>query len=94
MNLREDKGFSYGAQSSFAFRQGPGPFTASASVETAVTKVLTSVNMPTRDDVTRLAERLTNIELRLDNLEVKLDEARPASRPAAGHALNFSFLWR
>jgi hypothetical protein len=61
-----------------------GPFRK--AIETAVTKVLTSVNMPTRDDVTRLAERLTNIELRLDNLEVKLDEARNSSRPASGHA--------
>jgi hypothetical protein len=54
-------------------------------IEAAVTKALTSFNMPTREDVTRLAERLTNIELRLDNLEVKLDDARAASRPAAAH---------
>jgi len=38
LNLREDKGYTYGARSSFAFRQGPGPFTAGASVETSVTK--------------------------------------------------------
>jgi zinc protease len=38
LNLREDKGYSYGAQSRFAFRQGPGPFEASAKVETAMTK--------------------------------------------------------
>jgi hypothetical protein len=55
------------------------------AMEAAVTQALTSLNMPTREDVTRLAERLTNIELRLDNLEVKLDETRAASRPAAGH---------
>jgi hypothetical protein len=54
-------------------------------IETSMTRVLTSLNMPTRDDVTRLAERLTNIELRLDNLEVKLEEARGPSRPASGH---------
>ena len=28
LNLREDKGYTYGARSSFAFRQGPGPFEA------------------------------------------------------------------
>ncbi|MFN6962491.1 MAG: M16 family metallopeptidase [Pyrinomonadaceae bacterium] len=38
MNLREDKGYTYGAYSNFSFRRGAGPFTASAGVQTAVTK--------------------------------------------------------
>ena len=38
MNLREDKGYSYGAESSFSFLRGPGPFEAVATVQTAVTK--------------------------------------------------------
>ncbi len=38
MNLREDKGYTYGARTGFSFRRGPGPFTASADVQTAVTK--------------------------------------------------------
>ena len=38
MNLREKKGYTYGARSSFAFRQGPGPFEAGAPVKTEVTK--------------------------------------------------------
>jgi zinc protease len=38
LNLREDNGYSYGARSSFSFREGPGPFEASARVQTAVTK--------------------------------------------------------
>jgi zinc protease len=38
MNLREDKGYSYGAESSFSFLKGPGPFEAGAVVQTAVTK--------------------------------------------------------
>jgi zinc protease len=38
LNLREDKGYTYGARSRFDFRQGPGPFEASTSVQTAVTK--------------------------------------------------------
>lgn len=37
MNLREDKGFTYGARSGFDHRMGAGPFTAAAAVETAVT---------------------------------------------------------
>lgn len=38
MNLREDKGYTYGARTSWSFRRGPGPFAASADVQTAVTK--------------------------------------------------------
>jgi zinc protease len=38
MNLRETKGYTYGASSFFAFRRGAGPFTAAANVQTAVTK--------------------------------------------------------
>ncbi len=37
-NLRENKGYTYGAGSGFAFRRGAGPFSASADVQTAVTK--------------------------------------------------------
>jgi zinc protease len=33
LNLREDKGYTYGAGSSFGFRRGAGPFVASAPVE-------------------------------------------------------------
>jgi hypothetical protein len=53
------------------------------AIEASMTQALTGLNMPTRDDVTRLAERLTNIEVRLDDLEVKLDEVRRSARPAA-----------
>ncbi len=37
MNLREDKGWTYGARSAFSFRRGPGPFIARTAVETPVT---------------------------------------------------------
>lgn len=37
MNLRETKGYSYGAGSSFTYRVVPGPFAASSSVRTNVT---------------------------------------------------------
>ena len=52
------------------------------AIETTMTQALTQLNMPTRSDVTSLAERLTNIEMRLDDLEAKLDE-RPRSAPKA-----------
>jgi len=38
LNLREAKGYTYGARSSFAFNQGPGPFEAGAPVKTEDTK--------------------------------------------------------
>lgn len=38
MNLREDKGYTYGARSGFTFRKGPGPFSAGGDIQTAVTK--------------------------------------------------------
>jgi zinc protease len=38
MNLREDKGYTYGARTGYNFRRGAGPFSASADVQTAVTK--------------------------------------------------------
>ena len=59
------------------------------ALETAMTQVLTNLNMPTRADVISLAERLTNIEMRLDDLEAKLDEslrAPPQGRRPEGQA--------
>jgi zinc protease len=38
MNLREDKGYTYGAGSGFQFRRGAGPFRAGGDMQTAVTK--------------------------------------------------------
>jgi zinc protease len=37
LNLREDKGFTYGARTAFEFRRRPGPFVLQAGVETAAT---------------------------------------------------------
>jgi zinc protease len=38
LNLRENKGYTYGARTGFDYRLGAGPFSASAGVQTAVTK--------------------------------------------------------
>ena len=38
MNLREDKGYTYGANSGFVYRRGAGPFRAGGNIQTAVTK--------------------------------------------------------
>jgi predicted Zn-dependent peptidase len=37
MNLREEKGFTYGARTSFDFRRGPGPFVLQVGVQTSAT---------------------------------------------------------
>lgn len=37
LNLREEKGYTYGARTGFSARKGVGPFLASTSVQTAVT---------------------------------------------------------
>jgi predicted Zn-dependent peptidase len=38
MNLREDKGYTYGAYSRFVVRRGAGPFSASGEIQTVSTK--------------------------------------------------------
>nr|MBA2734831.1 insulinase family protein [Acidobacteriota bacterium] len=38
MNLREEKGYTYGARTSFDYRRSAGPFAATAGVQTSVTK--------------------------------------------------------
>jgi len=55
-----------------------GPFRK--AMEDGMAQTLAQLNFPTRDDVTRIAERLTNIEMRLDDLDAKLDEAIRPSR--------------
>jgi len=37
LNLREDKGFTYGARTAFEFRRRPGPFVLQVSVQTSAT---------------------------------------------------------
>lgn len=43
-------------------------------IETTMTQTLAQFNMPSRADVTGIAERLTNIETRLDDLDARLDD--------------------
>jgi zinc protease len=62
MNLREDKGYTYGASAGFDMRRGRGPFTARAAVNTEVT-------IPALDEFRRELDRIrqepvTEAELR------------------------------
>ena len=38
MNLREDKGYTYGARTNWSFRRGAGPFSAGGDIQTIYTK--------------------------------------------------------
>lgn len=44
------------------------------AMENAMAQSLASLSLPSRDEVARLAERMTNIEMRLDDLDAKCDE--------------------
>jgi len=51
------------------------------AMENAMRQSLANLKLAGRDDITSLAERLTNIEMRLDDMDAKLDEAlRPAEK--------------
>ncbi len=59
-NLREQHGYTYGAGSSFDMRLAPGPFTASSSVQTAVTdKAMTEFF----NELNRILEKVSDQEL-------------------------------
>jgi predicted Zn-dependent peptidase len=74
MNLREDKGWTYGARSSFRFRRGAGPFTVQTAVETPVTadafeEILGEIDRmrtePVEDEELRLAKNALTLSLPL-----------------------------
>jgi hypothetical protein len=67
-----------------AWLSGSAPFRK--LLDGAMTQALESLHLPSRDDVTRLAERLTNIEMRLDDLDAKLDGFTPPQTPATAGA--------
>jgi hypothetical protein len=48
-----------------------------------LTQIVTDLQLPSRADVIRLAERLTNMEMKLDDLDAKLDELQRAEGKAA-----------
>lgn len=49
-----------------------GPFRK--AMETHMAQAMAQLNLPTRDDISRLAEQLTNIEMRLDDMDAQLNE--------------------
>lgn len=74
LNLREDKGYTYGARSSFSFNQGPGPFSAGASVQTAVTK---ESMIETHKELTDIAGKRPVTDAELANAKDRLIKGFP-----------------
>jgi hypothetical protein len=64
-----------------AWLSNSGPFRK--LIENTMQQALANLSMPSREEVTRLAGRLTNIEMRLDDLDAKLDQLLQATRAAA-----------
>lgn len=72
MNLREEKGWTYGARSSFQFRRGAGPFVVSTAVESQaaagafreiLAEIRSLVDRPPDDDELRLAKNALTLSL-------------------------------
>jgi zinc protease len=68
LNLREDKGYTYGARTFFDYRKGPGPFAASTNVQTAVTK----------EAVAEILKELRGIRGEIPVTDAELDFSRQA----------------
>jgi hypothetical protein len=54
------------------------------SLETVMAQALANLSMPSRDEVARLAERLTNVEMLLDDMDAKLDLLLARVQPGPG----------
>jgi excinuclease UvrABC nuclease subunit len=44
-------------------------------MQTAMEQSMQQMNLPSREQIVSLAERLTNVEMRLDDMEAKVDES-------------------
>ena len=66
LNLREDKGYTYGAFSTFAFRQEAGPFYVSAGVRTDATA-------PAVTEIYNEIRKMKDVEVTMDELTLGKD---------------------
>jgi len=66
LNLREDKGYSYGAFSVFAFRKEAGPFYAGAGVRTDATA-------PSVTEIYNEIRKMKDVEVTVDELTLGRD---------------------
>jgi predicted Zn-dependent peptidase len=77
LKLREEKGFTYGARTSFDFRRGRGPFLLQTSVQTQVTAEAV------KDSIAELQDVLDNRPVTVEELELA------KSALTRGYARNF-----
>jgi predicted Zn-dependent peptidase len=77
LNLREDKGFTYGARTAFEFRRRPGPFVLQVGVQTSAT-------------AQSIAESIGEISAMVSTRPITTDELRLAAASLTrGYARNF-----
>lgn len=77
LNLREDKGFTYGARTSFEFRRRPGPFMLQVGVQTSAT-------------AQSIAESIDEISAMVSTRPITAEELRLAAASLTrGYARNF-----
>jgi hypothetical protein len=48
------------------------------AMQKGMAQALAEMNLPSREDVCRISERLTHIEMRLDDMEAQIDEKFPS----------------
>lgn len=53
-------------------------------LESTLSQSMRALQLPTSEDIVRLAERLTNIEMRLDDMDAKLDQALQSQQRTNG----------
>lgn len=73
LNLREDKGFTYGARSTFAGSEIPGPFVAATSVRTsatdsAVVEIMKEINSYRKNGITDSELEFTKSSILLNDI--------------------------
>jgi zinc protease len=77
LNLREDKGFTYGARTAFEFRRRPGPFVLQVGVQTSAT-------------AQSIAESIDEISAMVSTRPITAEELRLAAASLTrGYARNF-----
>jgi zinc protease len=84
MNLREEHGYTYGAQSQFTFRRAPGPFQVAAGIRTDVTA-------PAVSEVIKEVIRMAQNPISADELQRAKDSmaySLPGAFESSANAVN------
>jgi zinc protease len=88
MNLREDKGYSYGTYSQFTFRRAPGPFTVAGGVRTDATAASVTEIFKEMAGMTQQAMPADELQKAKDSLANSLPGAFESSANAVNNFAN------